>query len=156
MDIGDTAPDFTAPTQNGDTITLSELRGQPVVLYFYPKDDTPGCTQEAKDFTELGHQFESAGARVIGVSKDSVAKHGKFALKYDLGVTLVSDEEGDICERYGVWGEKSMYGKTFMGITRATFLIDGQGKIARIWPKVSVKGHAEEVLAAVQAMVRPA
>jgi len=156
MDIGDTAPDFTAPTQNGDSVTLSELRGQPVVLYFYPKDDTPGCTQEAKDFTELGHQFESAGARVIGVSKDSVAKHGKFALKYDLGVTLVSDEEGDICERYGVWGEKSMYGKTFMGITRATFLIDGQGKIARIWPKVSVKGHAEEVLAAVQAMVRPA
>ncbi len=156
MDIGDKAPDFTAPDQDGTSVTLSELRGQPVVLYFYPKDDTPGCTQEAKDFTELSHAFEAAGAVVIGVSKDSVKKHEKFKLKHDLGVILVSDEEGDICERYGVWGEKSMYGKTFMGITRATFLIDGQGKIARIWPKVSVKGHAEEVLAAVEAMVRPA
>lgn len=156
MDLGDKAPDFTAPDHDGTSVTLSELRGQPVVLYFYPKDDTPGCTQEAKDFTELGHAFEAAGAVVIGVSKDSVKKHEKFKLKHDLGVILVSDEEGDICERYGVWGEKSMYGKTFMGITRATFLIDGQGKIARIWPKVSVKGHAEEVLAAVEAMVRPA
>ncbi|MCB1391128.1 MAG: thioredoxin-dependent thiol peroxidase [Rhodobacteraceae bacterium] len=156
MDIGDTAPDFTAPDQEGNPVTLKELRGQPVVLYFYPKDDTPGCTQEAKDFTELGHAFEAAGARVIGISKDSVAKHGKFALKHDLGVTLVSDADGDICERYGVWGEKSMYGKTFLGITRATFLIDGQGLLARVWPKVSVKGHAEEVLAAVEAMVKPA
>ena len=156
MDIGDTAPDFTAPDQEGNPVTLKELRGQPVVLYFYPKDDTPGCTQEAKDFTELGHAFEAAGARVIGISKDSVAKHGKFALKHDLGVTLVSDADGDICERYGVWGEKSMYGKTFLGITRATFLIDGQGLLSRVWPKVSVKGHAEEVLAAVEAMVKPA
>jgi len=153
MNVEDQAPDFTAPTQNGETISLSELRGQPVVLYFYPKADTPGCTQEAKDFTELGTEFEAAGAKVLGVSKDPVGKLDKFGLKYDLGVTLVSDAEGDICERYGVWGEKSMYGKTFMGITRATFLIDGQGRIARIWPKVSVKGHAEEVLAAVKQMV---
>ena len=152
MDIDDQAPDFTAPTQDGGTITLSEFRGQPVVLYFYPKADTPGCTQEAKDFTELGHDFKKLGAKVIGVSKDAPAKLEKFGLKYDLGVTLVSDAEGDICERYGVWGEKKMYGKTFMGITRATFLIDGQGNIARIWPKVSVKGHAEEVLAAVHEM----
>lgn len=153
MNIQEPAPDFTAPTQDGSTITLSELRGQPVVVYFYPKDDTPGCTQEAKDFTELGTRFRTLGATVIGVSKDSVAKHEKFALKYDLGVTLVSDESGDICERYGVWGEKKNYGKTYMGITRTTFLIDGQGMIARIWPKVSVKGHAEEVLAAVQEML---
>ena len=156
MIIGETAPDFTAPTQNGEDLTLSDLRGQPVVLYFYPKDDTPGCTQEAKDFTELGHQFKAAGATVIGVSKDTVAKHDKFALKYDLGVTLVSDAEGDICEQYGVWGEKKNYGKTYMGITRTTFLIDGEGRLAREWPKVKVAGHAEEVLDAVKAMVSPA
>ncbi|WP_127109766.1 thioredoxin-dependent thiol peroxidase [Pararhodobacter zhoushanensis] len=156
MIIGETAPDFTAPTQNGEDLTLSDLRGQPVVLYFYPKDDTPGCTQEAKDFTELGHQFEAAGAKVIGVSKDTVAKHEKFALKYDLGVTLVSDAEGEICEQYGVWGEKKNYGKTYMGITRATFLIDGEGRLAREWPKVKVAGHAEEVLDAVKEMVSPA
>ncbi|MCW1933318.1 thioredoxin-dependent thiol peroxidase [Pararhodobacter zhoushanensis] len=156
MIIGETAPDFTAPTQNGEDLTLSDLRGQPVVLYFYPKDDTPGCTQEAKDFTELGHQFEAAGAKVIGISKDTVAKHEKFALKYDLGVTLVSDAEGEICEQYGVWGEKKNYGKTYMGITRATFLIDGEGRLAREWPKVKVAGHAEEVLDAVKEMVSPA
>jgi len=152
MTIGDLAPDFTAPTQDGSPLTLSSLRGAPVVVYFYPKDDTPGCTQEAKDFTEMGAEFAAAGAKVIGISKDSVKKHEKFALKYDLGVTLVSDEGSDICERYGVWEQKSMYGKTYMGITRATFLIDAQGRIAQIWPKVSVKGHAEEVLAAVRAL----
>lgn len=152
MTIGDLAPDFTAPTQDGSPLTLSSLRGAPVVVYFYPKDDTPGCTQEAKDFTEMGAEFAAAGAKVIGISKDSVKKHEKFALKYDLGVTLVSDEGSDICERYGVWEQKSMYDKTYMGITRATFLIDAQGRIAQIWPKVSVKGHAEEVLAAVRAL----
>lgn len=151
MQTGDLAPDFTAPTQDGP-LTLSALRGQPVVLYFYPKDDTPGCTQEAKDFTSLAAEFAAAGARVIGVSKDSAAKHGKFALKHALAVTLVSDKDSDICERYGVWAEKSMYGKTYMGITRATFLIDSEGRIARLWPKVSVKGHAEEVLEAVRAL----
>ena len=153
MDVDDPAPDFTAPTQDGSTISLAEFRGRPVVVYFYPKDDTPGCTQEARDFTELGVKFRTLGAKVIGISKDSVARHGKFALKHDLGVTLVSDEDGDICERYGVWGEKKNYGKTYMGIIRTTFLIDGQGMIARIWPKVSVKGHAEEVLTAVEAML---
>lgn len=152
MNNGDMAPDFTAPTNGGGSLTLSELRGKPVVLYFYPKDDTPGCTTEAKDFTALADQFEAVGAKVVGVSKDSVAKHDKFAAKHDLGVMLVSDEESDICERYGVWGEKSMYGKTFMGITRATFLIDAEGRIARAWPKVKVKGHADEVLEAVKAL----
>lgn len=151
MQQGDLAPDFTAPTPDGP-LTLSALRGAPVVLYFYPKDDTPGCTQEAKDFTSLAADFAAAGARVIGVSKDSATKHGKFALKHALAVTLVSDEASDICERYGVWAEKSMYGKTYMGITRATFLIDAEGRIARIWPKVSVNGHAEEVLEAVRAL----
>jgi thioredoxin-dependent peroxiredoxin len=152
MNTGDMAPDFTAPTNGGGALTLSALRGKPVVLYFYPKDDTPGCTTEAKDFTALADQFEAVGAVVVGVSKDSVAKHDKFAAKHDLGVILVSDEESDICERYGVWGEKSMYGKTFMGITRATFLIDAEGRIAQSWPKVKVAGHAEEVLAAVKAL----
>lgn len=152
MTPGDAAPDFTAPLQDGSAFTLSALRGQPVVVYFYPKDDTPGCTTEAKDFSALGAEFATLGARVVGVSKDSVAKHGKFAAKHDLSVALVSDAEGDICERYGVWGEKSMYGKTYMGITRATFLIDAQGRIARLWPKVTVKGHADEVLAALRAL----
>lgn len=152
MQRGDLAPDFTAPTQDGSPLTLSALRGAPVVVYFYPKDDTPGCTQEARDFTTMDADFAAAGARVIGISKDSVKKHEKFALKHELGVTLVSDEASDICERWGVWSEKSMYGKTYMGITRATFLIDAQGHIAHIWPKVSVKGHAEEVLAAVRAL----
>ncbi|WP_417587174.1 thioredoxin-dependent thiol peroxidase [Pararhodobacter oceanensis] len=152
MDIGDTAPDFTAPTETGEALTLSDLRGQPVVLYFYPKDNTPGCTTEAKDFTDLAETFKAAGARVVGVSKDSVTKHKNFTAKYDLGVTLVSDAETQICEDYGVWVEKNMYGKTFWGIQRATFLIDAEGKIARIWPKVKVAGHASEVLDAVKAL----
>lgn len=148
--LGQPAPDFTAPTQGGDTLTLSSLRGQPVVLYFYPRDDTPGCTLEARDFTALADAFAAAGARVIGVSKDSVARHDKFTAKHDLRVTLVSDESGDICESYGVWGEKKLYGKVSMGINRTTFLIDPQGLVARVWPRVKVAGHAEEVLAAVQ------
>ena len=152
MNTGDMAPDFTAPTNGGGTLTLSALRGAPVVVYFYPKDDTPGCTQEAKDFTDLGPDFAAAGARVIGISKDSAAKHDKFAAKHALGVTLVSDEASDICERYGVWVEKQMYGKTYMGIERSTFLIDKDGRIARVWEKVKVNGHAEEVLAALRAL----
>ncbi|WP_417599383.1 thioredoxin-dependent thiol peroxidase [Pararhodobacter oceanensis] len=152
MDIGDTAPDFTAPTETGEALTLSDLRGQPVVLYFYPKDNTPGCTTEAKDFTDLAEAFKAAGARVVGVSKDSVTKHKNFTAKYDLGVTLISDAETQICEDYGVWVEKNMYGKQFWGIQRATFLIDPDGKIARIWPKVKVAGHAAEVLDAVKAL----
>ncbi|HPD93048.1 MAG: thioredoxin-dependent thiol peroxidase [Rhodobacter sp.] len=152
MQTGDSAPDFTAPTHDGSLLTLSALRGAPVVVYFYPKDDTPGCTTEAQDFTALGAAFAEAGARVIGVSKDTVAKHGKFAQKHGLGVTLVSDADSDICERYGVWGEKSNYGRTYMGITRTTVLIDAEGKVARIWPKVRVAGHAQAVLEAVRAL----
>ena len=149
---GDTAPDFTLPQDGGDPVTLSDLRPAPVVLFFYPKDDTPGCTTENKDFTAMGAEFEAAGAKILGVSKDSVEKHAKFRTKHDLATTLLSDAEGDVCERYGVWGEKKMYGKTFMGITRATFLIDGEGRIAKVWPKVKVAGHAEEVLEAVKAL----
>jgi len=152
MTLGETAPDFTAPTETGEALTLSTLRPQPVVMYFYPKDDTPGCTTEAKDFTALSDAFKAAGARVIGVSKDTVAKHGKFIAKHDLGVTLVSDETTTICEDYGVWVEKNMYGRKYMGIERATFLIGADGKIAQVWRKVKVKGHAEAVLEAVKAL----
>jgi len=152
MTIGQNAPDFTAPTDTGEDLTLSSLRPQPVVLYFYPKDDTPGCTTEAKDFTAMGDEFAAAGAKVIGVSKDTVAKHGKFIAKHDLSVTLVSDEATTICEDYGVWVEKNMYGRKYMGIERATFLIDGGGKITQVWRKVKVKGHAEAVLAALKAL----
>ena len=150
--IGDTAPDFTLPRDGGGDVTLSALRPGVVVLYFYPRDDTPGCTTEAKGFTEHGDAFAKAGATVIGVSKDSIAMHDKFVSKHDLGIILVSDEEGDVCERYGTWGEKSMYGKTFMGVDRATFLIDVEGRIARVWEKVKVPGHVEEVLDAVRAL----
>ncbi|RUS59104.1 thioredoxin-dependent thiol peroxidase [Pseudorhodobacter sp. E13] len=148
---GDAAPDFTLPRDGGSTVTLSALRPAPVVLYFYPKDDTSGCTIEAKDFTSLGADFAAAGVTVIGVSKDSVKAHDKFIAKHDLGVILVSDEAGSTCEDYGVWVEKQMYGKTYFGIERATFLIGADGKIARVWRKVKAKGHAEEVLAAVKA-----
>jgi len=152
MTLGETAPDFTAPTETGEALTLSTLRPQPVVMYFYPKDDTPGCTTEAKDFTALSDAFKAAGARVIGVSKDTVAKHGKFIAKHDLGVTLISDETTTICEDYGVWVEKNMYGRKYMGIERATFLIGADGKIAQVWRKVKVKGHGEAVLEAVKAL----
>jgi peroxiredoxin Q/BCP len=147
---GDAAPDFTLPRDGGQPVTLSALRPAKVVLYFYPRDDTPGCTTEALDFTRLAGAFADAGAVVIGISKDSVKAHDRFCRKHGLGVILASDEGGDTCERYGVWGEKSLYGKTHMGIERSTFLIDGAGKIARVWPKVKVAGHAEEVLAAVR------
>ena len=152
LEIGGNAPDFTLPRDGGGNVTLSALRPKAVVLYFYPKDDTPGCTTEALDFTARAAEFEAAGAMVLGISKDPVASHEKFVKKHSLGIALVSDEEGDVCERYGVWGEKKMYGKTFMGITRTTVLVDGDGKIARLWPKVKVDGHAEEVLEAVKAL----
>lgn len=151
-EVGQEAPDFTLPQDGGEPVTLSDMRPAPVVLFFYPKDDTPGCTTENKDFTALQLEFASAGAKVIGVSKDTVEKHEKFRKKHELSVILVSDAEGDVCERYGVWGEKKMYGKTFMGITRATVLIDGDGKVAKVWPKVKVDGHAQEVLEAVKAL----
>ncbi|MBF9036260.1 redoxin domain-containing protein [Rhodobacterales bacterium HKCCE2091] len=150
-EIGETAPDFTLPRDGGGEITLSELRPKQVVLYFYPKDDTSGCTKEAIAFTGLGSEFEAAGAVVIGISKDSVAKHDKFIAKHELGVALVSDENSDVCERYGTWVEKSMYGRKYMGIERATFLIDGDGKVKQAWRKVKVPGHAEAVLEAVKA-----
>ena len=149
---GSTAPDFTLPRDGGESVTLSALRPGKVVLYFYPKDDTPGCTLEAQDFNARLADFAAAGVTVIGISKDSVKSHDRFCARHGLGIVLASDEGGTTCEDYGVWGEKSMYGKTFMGITRATFLIDGAGKVARVWPKVSVKGHADEVLAAVRAL----
>ncbi|MDH5797654.1 MAG: thioredoxin-dependent thiol peroxidase [Paracoccaceae bacterium] len=149
---GQIAPDFTLPRDGGEEISLSSFKGQNVVLYFYPKDNTPGCTTEALDFTALGAEFKAANTVVLGISKDTVAKHEKFRDKYSLGVILLSDSDGNACENYGVWGEKSMYGKIFQGITRATFLIDADGKVAKVWPKVKVTGHAEEVLDAVKAL----
>ena len=152
LDLATSAPDFTLPQSDGTEVTLSDLRGGPVVLYFYPRDDTPGCTKEAIAFSEHLDQFHAAGAKVFGISKDSVASHAKFAAKKDLSVPLLSDENGTVCEDYGVWKEKNMYGKTYMGIERTTYLIDAEGKVARVWPKVKVPGHAEEVLTAVQAL----
>lgn len=152
LTVGATAPDFTLPTDGGGSVTLSDLRGKPVVLYFYPKDDTPGCTTEACDFRDAEPDFSGASAVVIGISKDTVAKHDKFKAKHGLTFPLASDADGDVCERYGVWKEKSMYGKTFLGIERTTVLVAADGTIARVWPKVKVKGHAAEVLEAVKAL----
>lgn len=151
-DIGKKAPAFTLPDADGKKVSLKDFKGQPLVVYFYPKDDTPGCTTEAKDFTALAAKFKKAGAAVIGISKDSVARHKKFADKHDLKVILLSDEDGEVCEKYGVWVEKSLYGRTYMGIERATFLVDSNGVIRQVWRKVKVKGHAQEVLDAVQAL----
>jgi thioredoxin-dependent peroxiredoxin len=149
---GDMAPDFTLPRDGGGTVTLSALRPGKAVVYFYPKDDTPGCTTEAIDFTARKDAFEAAGVTVIGISKDSAASHDKFCRKHGLGIILASDEGSTTCEDYGVWVEKNMYGKKYMGVERATFLIDGTGRIARVWPKVKVAGHAEEVLEAARAI----
>ncbi|MCH8490157.1 MAG: thioredoxin-dependent thiol peroxidase [Oceanicaulis sp.] len=149
---GDKAPNFTAPADGGREVSLAQFAGKPVVLYFYPKDDTPGCTKQAIGFSELADEFAKAGAVVIGVSKDTAAKHDKFRDKHGLKVILVSDAGGDVCERYGVWVEKSMYGKTYMGIERATFLIGADGAVTRVWRKVKVPGHVEEVLETVRAL----
>lgn len=151
LEPGQPAPDFVLPRDGGGEVGLAGLRGRKVVLYFYPKDDTSGCTKEALAFTELAAAFEAAGAVVLGVSKDPVASHDKFRTKYDLGIALLSDAESDVAERYGVWGEKSMYGRKYMGIERATFLLDEAGTLVRIWRKVKVPGHAEAVLEAVRA-----
>lgn len=150
LNPGDKAPDFSMPTDGAQTVTLSDFKGKSVVLFFYPKDDTPGCTKEAIGFSGKVGEFEAAGAVVIGVSKDTAAKHGKFRTKHDLKVILASDAEGDVCERYGVWKEKSMYGRTYWGIERTSFLIGPDGRIVKVWPKVKVAGHAEEVLDAVK------
>ena len=151
-DVNETAPDFTLPVTGGGTVSLSDLKGSAVVLYFYPRDDTPGCTKEAIGFTEHMAAFTAANTKVFGISRDTMAKHDKFVAKHDLGVPLLSDEEGSMTEDYGVWIEKNMYGKKSMGIERATYLVDADGKIARVWRKVKVPGHVEEVLEAAQAL----
>ena len=145
LDIGSPAPDFTLKDQDGNEITLSKLKGKWIVLYFYPKDMTPGCTTEACNFQETLPNFKSLNAEIIGVSKDSVKKHRKFADKYKLAFTLVSDENGAVCEAYDVWKEKFNYGKSYMGIVRSTFIIDPEGTIVKIYPKVNVKEHHQEV-----------
>lgn len=152
LTTANTAPDFTLPRDGDQSVTLSVLRPKKVVVYFYPKDDTSGCTLEAQQFTARLNDFTNAGAIVIGISKDSVKSHDKFCKKYALNIILASDEHGSTCEDYGVWKEKSMYGKTYMGIERSTFLIDANGVVAQVWRKVSVKGHVEEVLAAVKGL----
>ncbi|MDA5555651.1 peroxiredoxin [Shimia sp. MMG029] len=152
IDVNEMAPDFTLPSTGDIEVTLSALRPAPVVLFFYPRDNTSGCTKEAIAFSELLPEFEAAGAKVFGISKDSLSSHDKFISKQNLNVPLLSDENGSVCEDYGVWAEKKMYGKTFMGIVRSTVLIDATGKISRSWPKVKVPGHAEEVLDAVKAL----
>ncbi|RJG54239.1 thioredoxin-dependent thiol peroxidase [Sphingobium terrigena] len=149
---GDSAPDVALKDSDGADFTLARYRGKPVVVYFYPKADTPGCTNEAKDFSELASDFAAIGVPVVGISKDKPAKLRKFADKYGLTVTLASDEPGDACEAFGTWVEKSLYGRKYMGIERASFLIDADGTIARVWPKVKVKGHAAEVLEAARAL----
>jgi peroxiredoxin Q/BCP len=147
---GDAAPAFLLPVDGGGEKSLADFAGRKLVLYFYPKDDTSGCTKEAIAFNGLRQDFAAAGAAILGVSADSVASHDKFKAKYDLAFPLASDEKKGMLEAYGVWVEKSMYGRAYMGIERTTMLIDAQGKIARIWSKVKVPGHAEEVLAAAQ------
>jgi thioredoxin-dependent peroxiredoxin len=149
---GSKAPLFSLPATDGQTITLDSLKGRKVVLYFYPKDDTSGCTLEAQNFQALKREFAAADTEIIGVSPDSLKSHDKFRAKYSLDFTLASDEEKSMLEGYGVWTEKSMYGRTYMGVERTTVLIDRDGTVARIWPKVKVPGHAEEVLRAAQAL----
>lgn len=149
-DVNDIAPDFTLPRDGGALVNLSELRGSNVVLFFYPRDDTPGCTKESIEFSEYMQEFSDAGAHILGISKDSVASHEKFISKHDLTIALVSDENGSTCEDYGVWKEKNMYGKRFMGIERTTYLIGADGKIKFVWNKVKVPGHVEKVLKSVR------
>jgi peroxiredoxin Q/BCP len=151
---GDTAPDVTLEMPDGGSLSLAALRGKPLVLYFYPKDDTSGCTREAQDFSAHKAAFDMAGVAVIGVSKNSAAEHRKFATKHALTVSLATDADGSVCEAFGVWGEKSLYGRKYMGIERATFLIDADGRIAQAWRKVKVPGHADAVLAAAEALAK--
>ncbi len=151
LKIGDRAPEFNLPEGAGGRVKLADLKGKKVVLYFYPKDDTPGCTTEAQGFSAAAADFAAVGAVVVGVSKDSVARHEKFKTKYDLALLLGSDADGSVCEAYGVWVEKSLYGRQYWGIERATFLIDADGALQRIWRKVKVNGHAQDVLAAARA-----
>ncbi len=152
LEQGDPVPDVTMAGPDGQPISPRDFRGQKLVVYFYPKDDTSGCTREAKDFSLLAAEFEKTGTWVIGVSKDSIASHRKFIGKYDLTVSLVSDGDGSVCEAFGTWVEKSLYGRKYMGIERATFLIDRDGVVERAWRKVKVPGHAEAVLEAAKAL----
>ncbi len=151
LNIGDRAPDFDLPTDTG-RVSLSAFKGKTVVLFFYPKDDTPGCTTESIEFSAAKPDFDAADAVLVGVSKDTAAKHGKFRAKHGLTVELGSDADSDVIERYGAWVQKSLYGREYMGIDRSTWLIDGEGVIRAIWRKVKVKGHAAQVLAAAQAL----
>ena len=152
LTAGDQAPDFALARDGGGKVALKDFKGRKLVLYFYPKDDTSGCTAEAIAFTQAKAAFAKAGTAVAGISKDSVAAHDKFKAKHTLDLTLGSDPDGVTCAAYGVWTEKSMYGRKYMGIERSTFLIDAKGRIARVWRKVKVPGHAEEVLAAAKAL----
>ena len=152
IDTGDKAPGFKGVTDGGGSLSLKDLRHKKVVLYFYPKDDTPGCTAEAQGFRDAVNDFAKLGVEIVGVSKDSVKRHDKFKSKYDLPFKLISDEDGKICEAYGVWQEKKNYGKTYMGIVRSTFLIDEKGRVAEIWRNLRVKGHVERVLEAAKGL----
>lgn len=153
IDTGNKAPDFSLPASgNEQKISLADFRGKKVVLYFYPKDDTPGCTKEAQEFRDALADFKAANTVILGVSKDSCNAHDKFINKYDLNFSLISDENGELCEAYGTWVEKSMYGKKYMGIERSTFLIDEEGTICQVWRKVSVPGHVEAVLKAAKSL----
>ena len=152
LDVGDTMPDIALETPDGGSVRPSDFRGRKRVLFFYPKDDTPGCTVENKDFSALLQEFEATGTAVLGVSKDPPAKHAKFAAKHGLSVPLATDADSGLSDALGVWGEKSLYGRLFLGMHRTTYLVDAEGRIARVWRKVKVKGHAAEVLEAARAL----
>lgn len=151
-DVGDPIPDIALETADGEAVRPADFHGRKLVLFFYPKDDTPGCTVENKDFSALLPEFAAAGTALLGVSKDSPAKHAKFAAKHGLTASLATDADGGLSDALGVWGEKSLYGRLFMGMHRTTYLVDAEGRIARVWRKVKVKSHAAEVLAAAQAL----
>ena len=152
LKIGQSAPAFSVLNEDGEKVSLKDFKGKSIVVYFYPKDHTPGCTQESCDFRDSMARVKSAGAVVLGVSRDSVSSHLKFKTKLELPFSLLADEDGKMCESFGVWKEKSMYGRKYMGIERSTFIIDAKGKIAKIFPKVSVKGHVDEVIDALKSL----
>ena len=152
IEAGERAPDFDLPTAGGGRARLADFKGRPLVVYFYPKDDTPGCTREAQGFAEAYPELQAAGVALVGISKDSAASHDRFKAKYDLPFTLAADEGGGVVEAYGAWVEKSMYGKKYMGVDRSTFLIDGAGRVRRVWRNVKVPGHVSEVVAAARGL----
>jgi peroxiredoxin Q/BCP len=154
IEAGGRAPAFELPTDDGKTVRLADFAGRPAVVFFYPKDDTTGCSAEAKDFTRLAPDFRKAGVALLGISPDSIKKHQKFREKHELDVRLAADEDHAVAERYGVWVEKSMYGRKYMGIERSTFLIDGNGRVAEAWHKVKVPGHADAVLQSAKTLAK--